>query len=126
MIRKILFAIIIILVGIWFINSKTMSALVKKEKDKIYIVDQRGEQWDVTQAASIGFKPQRFQYGIGRNAFTPLDDRHLSDNATSVSKETRVVGVVDGKSAQAYSIPRLRWHEIANSRIGSKPIAVGY
>ncbi len=28
--------------------------------------------------------------------------------------------------AQAYSIPRLRGHEIASSRIGSKAIAVGY
>ncbi|NIO03667.1 MAG: DUF3179 domain-containing protein [Proteobacteria bacterium] len=99
---------------------------VMREDGKTYILDATGERWDVTQAESIGFKPEGFQYGLGKNAFTPLDDSYLTDDTDRVSQRLRVLGVVENAEAQAYSIPRLRGHEIANSRIGSKAIAVGY
>jgi hypothetical protein len=99
---------------------------VLKEGDKTYIVDQRGERWDVTQAKSIGFRPEQFQYGIGRNAFTPLDDSYLSDDTSNVPGNLRVIGVTEGAFEQAYSIKKLRHHEIANTKIGAQEIAVGY
>ena len=58
-----------------------------QEGDKSYIVDLHGERWDVTQAKSIGFDPQRFRHGIGRNAFTPLDDSDLKEQSPDLSKE---------------------------------------
>jgi len=91
-----------------------------------YIVDRHGERWDVTQAGSIGFMPQRFQHGIGRNAFTPLDDSSLKDKSPNASKSLRVIGISDGKKANAYSVERLWRHEVANSSIGDKPIAAAY
>ena len=94
--------------------------------DSTYIVDRYGERWDVTQARSIGFMPERFQHGIGRNAFTPLDDSSLKDQSPTVSKSLRVIGISDGKQANAYSVPRLWRHEIANSNLGEKPIAAAY
>ena len=94
--------------------------------DSTYIVDRYGERWDVTQARSIGFMPERFQHGIGRNAFTPLDDSSLKDQSPTVSKSLRVIGISDGKEARAYSIPRLYRHEVANSSIGDKQIAAAY
>ena len=94
--------------------------------DSTYIVDRHGERWDVTQARSIGFMPERFQHGIGRNAFTPLDDSSLKDHSPTVSKSLRVIGISDGKEARAYSVPRLYRHEVANSSIGDKPIAAAY
>jgi len=97
-----------------------------EEKGKSYIVDLHGEYWDVTQAKSIGFDPDRFRHGIGRNAFTPLDDTHLKDNSPDVSKNTRVIGIADGKEARAYSVPRLYRHEVANSQIGNRSIAAAY
>jgi len=97
-----------------------------EEKGKSYIVDLHGEYWDVTQAKSIGFDPHRFRHGIGRNAFTPLDDTHLKENSQDVSSNTRVIGIADGKEARAYSVPRLYRHEVANSQIGSRPIAAAY
>ena len=36
-----------------------------EEKSKIYISDRRGERWDITQAVSIGFKPEKFQFVLG-------------------------------------------------------------
>ena len=94
--------------------------------DSTYIVDRHGERWDVTQARSIGFMPERFQHGIGRNAFTPLDDSSLKDPSPKVSKSLRVIGISDGKEARAYSVPRLYRHEVANSSIGDKQIAAAY
>ncbi len=92
-------------------------SFVLKKGGKTYIVDQRGERWDVTQAKSLGFRPERFQYGIGRNAFTPLDDSHLSDDTSRVPKDLRIIGVTEGAFEQAYSITKLRRHEIANTKI---------
>ena len=110
----------------YFITPGTAFSSVLREADKIYIVDQTGERWDVTQAKSIGFDPHRFQYGIGREAFTPLDESYLSDDTFFVSRGLRVIGVTGGTEAHAYSVPKLRRHEIANTTIDSKPIAVGY
>lgn len=101
-------------------------ASVIRDGKKVYIKDYTGERWDVTQAQTIGFKPELFQYGIGRNAFTPLDDSLLSKDTTSLSHNPRVIGVADGNEARAYSVPKLRYHEIANSHIGEKPIAAGF
>jgi hypothetical protein len=110
----------------YFITSGTAFSSVLRKADKTYIVDRTGERWDVTQAKSIGFDPHRFQYGIGREAFTPLDESYLSDDTFFVSSGLRVIGVTGGTEAQAYSVPKLRRHEIANTTIDSKPIAVGY
>jgi hypothetical protein len=126
MLRKTLIAILIVFGILWFFKSGIVSSYVTKEGGKTYIVDQRGEKWDVTQAESIGFKPEGFQFGIGRNAFTPLDDSSVTDDTGSVPKDLRVIGVKEGSEAKAYSVPRLKWHEVANSNLGSEPIAVGY
>ena len=106
--------------------SMSFAAYVLRKDEKIYIEDQTGERWDVTQANSLGFKPEWFQYGIGKNAFTPLDDSHLKNDNSSGLRNVRVIGIAEGSEAQAYSVPKLRNHEIANTRIGEKQIAVGY
>ena len=126
MLRKTFVAILIVFGILWFFTSGIVSSYVTKEGGKTYIVDQRGEKWDVTRAESIGFKPEGFQYGIGRDAFTPLDDSHLTYDTGSIPNNVRVIGVAEGSEAKAYSVPRLKWHEIANSNLGSEPIAVGY
>jgi hypothetical protein len=102
------------------------AAPVIKEGDKVYIVDQKGERWDVTQAESLGFEPKGFQYGIGRHAFTPLDDSRIRKGDERIPERTRVIGVKDGSSPRAYSVSTLWSHEIANSNLGGKPVAVGY
>jgi hypothetical protein len=108
-----------------FLFGFTFSKAIE-ENGKSFIVDLHGERWDVTQARSLGFDPERFRHGIGRNAFNPLDDSHLKENSPNLSQHTRVIGISDGKEARAYSVPRLYRHEVANSRIGDKPIAAAY
>jgi hypothetical protein len=123
--RLLLVAGILVFCCTLFVVAAAYASFVVREEGKVYIVDQTGARWDVTQAESIGFKPEKFQYGMGRNFFTPLDDSNLSDKPDKNSK-LRVIGITDGTDAKAYSVPKLSRHEIANSKIGGKPVAVGY
>ncbi len=99
---------------------------VVREGQRIYIVDRTGERWDVTQAATLGFNPYGFQYGIGRDAIRPLDDSRLADGKAELAADTRVIGVRNGPDAHAYVVRTLTRHEIANTDLGDAPIAAAY
>ena len=126
MFRKIIILNISLLGLILVIALSQAFSRVIEEKGKTYIVDRHGERWDITQAVSIGFKPHRFQHGIGRNAFTPLDDSKFSKDNTGVRRNERVIGIAEGEHANAYSVSKLWRHEVANSFIGDRPIATAY
>lgn len=126
MLKNILIVVIIAFISGCTEVNETAFSQVSTEGGKTYITDRTGQRWDVTQAASIGFKPAGFQYGMGKNAFTPLDDSLLSDNRSDVPQSLRIIGVSEGSDAKAYSVSKLSRHEISNSTLGSKPIAVGY
>ncbi len=118
--------ILITICIVFFMTTVAATAFIIKQGEKTYIKDQTGEIWDVTQAESLSFKPEHFQYGIGKTAFTPLDDSHLSNSRSLNIRNRRVIGVSDDSEARAYSVSKLRYHEVANTRIGEKKIAVGY
>ncbi len=103
----------------------SFSSAVNEER-KTSIIDRRGERWDITQAVSIGFKPENFQYGLGRDAIRPLDDTFLRNDSSKAPSHLRIIGIAENSDAQAYSIPKLTRHEIANTTIGSEPIAAAY
>ena len=105
---------------------RARAATVIREEERTYIVDRRGERWDVTQAQILGFSPEKFQYGIGRNAFTPLTDARVRKEDRGLPGRLRVIGVAQGEEKRAYSVPRLSGHEVANSTLGGKEIAVAY
>ena len=117
-------AIVALLCGIVVFGG--LASQVRQEDGKTFIVDRTGERWDITQAVALGFHPRGFEYGLGRHAFMPLDDSRLRTPPAGVRHNLRVLGIKDGTEAQAYSVPRLMGHEIANSRIGGKAIAVAY
>jgi hypothetical protein len=108
------------------LTTVAFAAEVVRDGKSIYIKDLTGERWEVTQAVSLGFKPGDFQYGIGKYAFTPLDDSHLDEDNDGVSNRLRIIGIQSESQAQAYAISKLARHEIANTTIDSKPIAAGY
>ena len=126
MFKNLIIAKIILLGLILAIALSQAFSRVIEEQGKTYIVDYHGERWDVTQAVSIGFEPHRFQHGIGRNAFTPLDDSQFSRDNVGVQRNERVIGITEGEHANAYSVSKLWRHEVANSFIGDRPIAAAY
>ena len=102
------------------------AAVVITDNGKTYLVDQTGERWDITQAISLGFEPRYFEFGIGRNAFRPLGDSDWSNESDNIGGNFRIIGIADGDEALAYSVPKLYYHEIANTELASGPIAAGY
>lgn len=123
--RIMLFFVFVLGMSLYMLYTNGFSLIVQ-EGEATYIIDRRGERWNITQAVSIGFQPERFQFGLGRNAFLPLSDQYLEDGAGNVPDHLRILAVEEGNDARAYSIPKLSGHEIANSSVGGKPIAVGY
>lgn len=123
--RVIVFFLLILGLSLYMLQTNGFS-LVQREGERTYLVDRRGERWDITEAVSIGFQPERFNYGLGRNSFSPLSDMDLQDGSDSLPDHVRVLAIEDGSDARAYSIPKLSGHEIANSSIGGRPVAVGY
>lgn len=103
-----------------------VGANVIKEGDNTYLVDQTGEHWDITQAVSIGFDPNQFEFGIGRSAFEPLDGTNWGDGSEQPSSGMRIIGVARNRDAHAYSVKKLRYHETANTFLGSEAIVPGY
>jgi hypothetical protein len=121
----VVFVSLLLFIGCKSANNDSPANVVR-EGGKSYIVDQTGVRWDVTEAESLGFKPERFQYGMGKGAFIPLDGSLLKESGQGVSQDLRVIGVEEGPDAQAYSVSLLTRHEVSNSTLGNKPIAVGY
>ena len=99
---------------------------VVREGEKTYIVDREGYRWDVTQAESLGFTPEKFQYGIGKDTIVPLNGSHLEENDGSSYFNFRVIGIADNGESHAYSVSTLTQREIVNSDLSGKAIAVGY
>ncbi len=102
------------------------SATVLRDGGQTYLVDRTGERWDITQALSIGFDPDHFEFGIGRDAFNPLDDTHWQSSSKQNASGMRVIGVAGKGDAHAYSVNKLRHHETANTFLGSEAIVAGY
>jgi len=125
-IRRFVLWIVCLVLAVVASVDRAHAASVVREGGKTYIVDQRGEQWDITQAQALGFGPGGFQYGIGRNAFTPLTDARVRKEDQGLPGRLRVIGVAQGEEKRAYSVPRLSGHEVANSTLGGKEIAVAY
>lgn len=102
-----------------------LAAWVESRDGRVFIVDRNNERWDVTQAQELGFIPQRFQYGIGKDAFTPLKDEDFGNEQPAFS-DTRIIGISVDDDAHAYAVSRLRRHEIANTTLAGEAIAAGY
>lgn len=109
-----------------FVFFQIAEARVEKEGNKTYLVDRTGERWDITQAVSIGFNPYKFEFGIGRNAFKPLDERDWPSGSGDDLPDMRIIGIARGGDAHAYSVNRLRHHETANTFLESEAIVAGY
>lgn len=101
-------------------------AVVERENNRVYIVDGAGERWDVSEAEIAGFNAEGFQHGLGRNAITPLDDSALTNSANGPEPYVRVIGMAAGDEAKAFAVPTLREHEVLNTTLTGKPVAVGY
>ena len=124
--RKINYSILIVTAVVLFLVNICLAAWVVREGDRVFIKDRNGERWDVTQAQTMGFKPDRFQYGIGKNAFSPLQDEDFEEDQISSFFNIRVIGISIDNQAHAYAVDRLKHHETANTTLAGTAIVAGY
>ncbi len=125
MVRKSIFSILFLgLIGC--LAMAVMAQSFHSKDGKFHLIDQYNESWDITQAVTLGFKPEYFQFGIGRDTIQPVDDTSLDDNRESISGSPRIIGIENGSESHAYVISSLAHHEIANTTIGNEVVAVGY
>lgn len=102
---------------------------VDKRDGGITIVDAEGVKWDVTHAEErYGMQAGQFQYGLGPNAITPLNNpQFYSPGDKDYPKNTdtfMILGVsIDGDS-RAYPMVILSRHEVINDVFGDEPVAV--
>ena len=125
MLRKSILAVMILGMIVFGVAPVFSQSYQKKDK-KTVLIDRHGESWDITQAVSLGFEPQYFQYGIGRNTILPMDDTALTADGAAVFDGARVIGVKSGDESHAYIVSKLARHEIANTTIGDEALTVGY
>jgi hypothetical protein len=90
------------------------------------ITDRTGETWDLSQAVTEGFDPEKFRHGLGRDAFKPLDESRVSKRTADVPEGLRVIGLEIEGHAVAASVPLLTRHETANITVGGRPVTVAY
>lgn len=118
--------IFFILISLFVDSTESIAVQVITKENTTFIIDRTGEMWDITQAVSIGFLPHKFQYGIGKNAFTPLQNKDFVTKEFYSPSNLRIIGLSGEKEAHAYAINLLRFHEIANTTIDEQAVAVGY
>lgn len=123
--NRALSAFVIAFTCLIFFASPAASSVIK-DGDKIYLVDRTGERWDINQAVSIGYDPNQFEFGIGRDAFQTLDERHWTTQPVNTNPAMRVIGVAENGDVHAYSVGKLSHHETANTTLGSQAIVAGY
>ena len=68
------------------------------------------------------------QGGPPRDGIPAIDNPAFvaADKAGFLSPADRILGLAIGKTARAYPVKILNWHEIVNDSIDSKPVAVTY
>lgn len=96
-----------------------------KKNGKIFIVDRKGEQWDVTSAANeFGMEPKLFHFGLGRGAFTPIIDPEIE--AGPKPGDPLVFAVTYNGIARAYNHRRLTRHETLLDNLGGTRVMVAH
>ena len=131
--KKYIILSLILLTSFWRCNNKDPNgpADIKRENNKIYIIDNTGKKWDVTHAFErYGMKSENYQYGLGPYAIQPInlpmmlspgDAGYPKDNSTET-----VIGVNIAGDIRAYSIAKLSRHEVVNDVIGGVYVSVVY
>ena len=106
-------------------------AEVVSEDNRIFIVDQAGKKWDVTDAVrKYRFVAAQFEFGLGPNAIRPIIDPEMlspGENGYGPGDKTEyVIGTTLEGDSSAYPINVLNLHEVVDESFGDVHVAVGW
>jgi len=101
-------------------------AFVIKRDGQVFLRDKTGEEWNVTEAATeYKMEANQFHYGLGRNAFQPLNNPQILQGS-SFGENSDIFGFSFGGVSRSYSKNTLLRHETVNDRFGSTPVLIAY
>jgi hypothetical protein len=106
-------------------------AEVVTEDNRIFIVDQTGKKWDVTEAVrTYRFVASQFEFGLGPNAIRPIIDPEMLSPGDGgygpADKTDYVIGTTLEGESRAYPINVLNLHEVVDDAFGDVHVAVGW
>ncbi len=107
------------------------TAEVRRDGDKIIIVDQTGKSWDVTHAVNeYGFQARAFQFGIGPFAIRPIQNPTMLSPGDagypSPQSDFLTIGYDHNGDKRAYPLYVMGSHEIVDEQFGQTHVAVAY
>jgi hypothetical protein len=107
------------------------SAEVETEDDKIFIIDEEGKRWEVTDAVrQYGFQADQFQFGLGGFAIRPINNpRYLAPEDPgypSPNSSQIVIGTKNGTTPMAYPTSIMKTSEMVNEVFLDGPVAIAY
>lgn len=99
--------------------------------EPLILVDINGETWDVTFGRdAYGMTENGYAFGIGRNAFIPINDPVFLSPADEGYPDdddpTPIIGFIHRGVSRAYALPILISHEVVNDRIGNTHFSATY
>jgi hypothetical protein len=99
--------------------------------EKVVLLDQTGKEWDVSTAVhKYGFEVERFEFGLGPRAITPLIEPTMlspgDKGYPSPDGEFLVIGVSIKGDIRAYGKYDIIQNEVVDEYIGGTPVAVAY
>jgi hypothetical protein len=113
------------------IDSSLPTPPVETDGDKIFIVDEEGKRWEVTDAVrQFGFQADKFQFGLGGFAIRPINNpRYLAPGDPgypSPNSSQLVIGTKNGDTPLAYPTSIMKTAEIVNEVFVDEHVAVAY
>jgi hypothetical protein len=104
---------------------------IERKDGQTFIVDRTGKKWNITHAiARYGMKAERFQFGLGPFAITPiLNPKFISPGESgypSNNDNRLIIGANLNNNTRAYPINVLSLHEIVDEKFGDMYVAVAY
>jgi len=98
---------------------------VIEENNRTFIVDRAGERWNITTAVKeYGMDPKLFHFGLGREAFTPIQNPKVL--SAPPSGDPMIFGVVHKGEARAYDRASLTRHETAIDKLAGDRVLVAH
>jgi len=113
------------------IRPEADSAKTTKSDDKIIIIDQKLNEWDITAAVEIyEMEPRKFVAGLGPGYIPPITEAVFigpdNPNYPDDSEEFIMLGVNLRGIKRAYSLVAMSRHEIVDDVFLDQYVAVAY
>jgi hypothetical protein len=126
-----IFVIIILLISSCSTQFDNDDPEIERKDGQTFIIDRTRKRWNITHAiAKYGMEAERFQFGLGPFAITPiLNPKFINPGESGYpgnDDNQLIIGTNLNNDTRAYPIDVLSRHEIVDEEFGDTHVAVAY